>query len=332
MRTSLASLCDRFIENRDIIKSTFKWESTYFYPVCAAIFTNKRQTADEEKLKECRDILKKQVGVFSNFRGTGKLSMISMLATDAYPEEKLENALVIYKALKQQFFGSEYLPVASMMISELTKPENRENIVERTRHIYELMKSEHPFLTSREDSVFAAMLALSPLTDEQIIDETEACYKILKPEFFSGNAVQSLSHTLALGEGTPEVKCKRTMDLFSELKNRGCRYGTSYELATLGVLAMLPAELANIADDIAEVDEFLSNQRGYGALSMGKKQRLMHAGMIVTSDYIGASDSAAMQSAAIGATISLIVAQQAAMCAAIAASSSASASASSGGN
>ena len=83
--------------------------------------------------------------------------------------------------------------------------------------------------------------------------------------------------------------------------------------------------------DIMEADDFLARQKGYGFFGIGKKQRLMHAGMIVTSDYL--DQSGAMQAAAIGGTISLIAAQQAAMCAAIVVSSAAAASsASSGGN
>lgn len=83
--------------------------------------------------------------------------------------------------------------------------------------------------------------------------------------------------------------------------------------------------------DIMEADDFLAGQKGYGFFGIGKKQRLMHAGMIVTSDYL--DQSGAMQAAAIGGTISLIAAQQAAMCAAIVVSSAAAASsASSGGN
>ena len=86
----------------------------------------------------------------------------------------------------------------------------------------------------------------------------------------------------------------------------------------------------NGADDMLEVDDFLAGQRGYGAFGIGKKQRAMHAGMLVTSDYLAQSDNVSMKSAAIGGTISLIAAQQAAMCAAIAASSAAAASAGSG--
>lgn len=321
MRETLSAICKNFIDNRDRIKSAFSWDSTYIHPICAAVFTDRRQQADVERMKYCRDILKEQTGIFSNFRGTAKLAMISMMAVDRNPEEKLRKALQIYNFLKRHFFSGEYLPVASMVIADVAPESRYEEICSRTRHIYDLMKKEHPILTSGEDSVFAALLALSDLTDEQVVQETEDCYRLLKPQFFSGNAVQSLSHVLALGEGSAEEKCRRVMDLYHGLKEKGYRYGTDYELASLGVLALLPVELSCVMEDIIEVDDFLARQKGYGIIGLGRKQRLMHAGMLVSSDYIGESGNLTMNSAAIGGTISLIAAQQAAVCAAIAASS-----------
>ena len=321
MRTSLNALCISFIENRDVIKETFFWDSSYIYPVSAAVFVDKRRTADRERLERCRDILKENTGFFSNFRNYIKLPMISMMAVSSDPEEKLKKALTVYEDLKQHFFSSSYLPLASMTISDFVEPPQYEAVARRTRRIYDMMKQAHPFLTSGEDSVFAALLDLSNKSDEQIVQDTEQCYDILKPQFFSGNAVQSLSHVLALCEGSAELKCGRAMELFYKLKDQGYKYGTGYELATLGVLAMLPADLDTIADDIVQVAEYLAGQRGYGILGMTKRQRLMHAGMIVTSDYL--DQNASMQAAAVSSTISLIIAQQTAMCAAIAAANAA---------
>lgn len=60
---------------------------------------------------------------------------------------------------------------------------------------------------------------------------------------------------------------------------------------------MFPADQAAVMADIMEVDDFLSTQKGYGFSGIGRKQRIMNAGLIVTSDYIGQSD--AMHTAAI---------------------------------
>ena len=321
MRASLNTLCNRFIENRDIVKSTFAWDSSYMYPICAAIITDKGMRADEERLRNCRDLLKEQTGVFSNFRSTAKIAMIAMMSVDPDPAGKLQKALQVYDHLKEYFWSSQYLPVASMIIADMVEPVHYREVAAHTRRIYERMKSEHPFLTSGEDSVFAAMLALDKSPDEWIVVEIERCYRLMKEKFFSSNAVQSLSHVLGLCDGQAEDKCRAVGELFDELKARGYRYGTDYELATLGVLAALPADREAVIQDVIDVTDFLADQRGYGILGLTKKQRMMHAGMIVTSNYMKGDQT--MSSAAIHAALSLIAAQQAAMCAAIAASTAA---------
>lgn len=328
MREKLNDLCNQFVKNRDIVKSTFGWENTYMYPVSAAIFTDKRIAADPDKLLQCLDILKENTGIFSNFRSNAKLAIISMMATDADPANRLMKAVEVYDRLKEHFFPSEYLTLTSMVIADLVDVKQYAQVAASTRKIYDLMKAEHPFLTSGEDSVFAALLGLSPMSETQIVGETEHCYQMLKQEFFSRNAVQSLSHVLALCDGIAEAKCNRTVQLYQQLKDRGYKYGADYELATLGVLAMLPADLQQVMQDIMEADDFLVGQKGYGFFGISRKQRLMHAGMIVASSYIEPPKNHAMNFAAISGTISLIVAQQTAMCAAIAAASAAAASSS----
>ena len=67
MREELNRLCSQFIRNQDMVKSTFGWENTYMYPVSAAIFTDKRMDAEADKLLWCRDILKENTGIFSQF-------------------------------------------------------------------------------------------------------------------------------------------------------------------------------------------------------------------------------------------------------------------------
>ena len=104
MRPTVSELCEKFIENRDKIKSAFIWESSYLYPVCAAIFTNQRQSADISRMKDCQGMLKARTGIFSEFRGTAKLAMISMLAVDSDPGSKLQKSLQVYDFLKAHFF------------------------------------------------------------------------------------------------------------------------------------------------------------------------------------------------------------------------------------
>lgn len=332
MKESLMNMCDSLAENRRTIKLAFPLENSYIYPVCAEVFTEKNLSADIDSLEECRRILKEQTGFFSNFRGIIKAVVISMMAADPNPEEKLRRALAVYSLLKERFMTSQYLPVASMAISSLAPESRYEELAVRTRKIYEAMKAEHPFLTNSQDSIYAALLALSDRTDEELISETERCYNILNGEFFSSDAVQSLSHILAFLDGSPEEKCRRTLSLYKQLKEHGCRYGTNFELPTLGVAAMVPCSVEEIASDIAQANEYLSGKKGFGFFSIGGKQRLMHAAMTATANLVKREDMAA-KAAETGGIVALIAAQEAAICAAVAASAAAaSASSASAGN
>ena len=118
------------------------------------------------------------------------------------------------------------------------------------------------------------------------------------------------------------------MELFHGLKKKGCRSGTGYELATLGALALLPKEADSTVGELIEADHFLEKQKGYGVFGLGRKQRLMHAGMLLTSDYLGTDSSPVMNSAALSGVVSLVAAQQTAVCAAVAAAGTAAAASS----
>lgn len=329
MKESLLKRCELFIRNRNIIKENLPWESTYMYPLCASIFTERNMSIDIIHMKECRFLLKDKVNVFSNFRGISKMAVISLLTVDTNPDKKIENVLHVYELLKNEFFTSPYLPITAFVIANSVSPEQYKEIASRTRYIYNLMKKEHPLLTSREDSIYATLLALSDQKEERLITEIERCYDILKPKFFSGNAVQSLSHLLALGEGSATVKCRRFLDLYQALKTNGCKFGTNYELPILGVLSLLDIDIPTLIQDIAEVDRYLHNQKGFGAFGIGKKQRLMYAAMLIANEHFDLLPDQAMHMSAINGTITMVIAQQAAMCAAIAASTAAAASSSS---
>ena len=315
--------CKNLIKNKETMKSAFAWEDGLTHLACAGIFINKEQTANEEMLLQCTDILKRNTGIFSNFKSTAKPMIVAMLAANENPQLLMERGLKVYDLLKEEFMSSVYLPIAAMIIAQYADEARYAELAQRTRRIYKQMRADHPFLTSGEDSTFCALMALLDKPDEVLLGDAEECYKILKNNFFSSNAVQSLSHVLAMCDGEPENKCQKTMELFQKLKEAGHKYGTSYELPTLGVLAMADGNQDEIAAEMAEIDQWLSEQKGFGFFSsISAKQRLMYAGMIAQQDYI---NDKMMQSAAVNGVISLIVAQQAAMCAAITASAAATA-------
>ncbi len=328
MREVLRERCESFFKNREQVKEAFKWENDSLVSVCAAMMTGNERRVDSNRLKECKDILKSQTGVFSNFRGNIEMSMVTMMALSENPATKISNTLKCYEALKEQFSATQYLVLAAAILSETVTPEQSKGVAARAKNIYKVMKEQHPFLTSSEDSVSAVMMAVSDKPDDgMLVMEAEKIYQNLKQVFSASNDVQAVSFVLALADGNADAKSQKLVNLYNALKMAGVKYGKYYELTTLAALSILPVEVNVLVQDMIFVDECLAKQKPYtGMFGLEKKIRLMHAAMLVSSAY---SESDEANIAAMTSTLAMIAAQQAALCAAICATTAASAAAAS---
>lgn len=322
MKADLEKQCELFTKNRDHMKGNFIWESRMIYPICASLYTEKSLEIDVNKIKEAKDIIREETGLFSNFKGTAFLVLATKLSLEENPREKFQRVKKLYELLKIAFWGSPYLALTAFALEEKVAEADYEEVVLKTKRVYDKMKEQHLFLTSKEDVSFAALFAMSELKEDEAIEKMERCYELLRGHFFSANAVQSLSHALAFGEETEEVKCQRLMAIFNRLKDNGCKYGTGIELATLGVLALMTSDVEETIRDILEVNRYLLDSHGFGAFGVGKVQRLMYAVLIVTQVY--KKGNGTMEAVFANSITSIMIAEQVALSAAIAASAAAS--------
>ena len=116
MREELQKRCDHFIAARDVIRDTFKWNSTYMPPVCANLFCAAGQMPDQDRLRACRDLINRNTGIFSSFRGEIRVPLSCLLSMEDRPEEKFEQVQQVYQMLREQFFASDYLALAAFLI------------------------------------------------------------------------------------------------------------------------------------------------------------------------------------------------------------------------
>ena len=286
MNTELKEKCDLLAKNRKTITSAFAWDSGRMSLAAATLFTGSGLTADRDKLKECEAIIKSKTNALSEFRGNVKMPLICKMALSDDPKKYFDNVETVYKLLnKSKWIGNEYKLMAATTICDHADVSDYEMLINKTNEIYSRMKQEHKWLTSDEDIPFAAMLAVSGRDVDKLIDEMELNYKILKGKFHDSNAVQSLSHILALDEQPAEVKCAKVESVFNELKAMKHKYGTGYELATLGTLTMLDIQEKEVANLIAETDDYLKEQKGFGNFALGAKERRLYAAQLVLNQY-----------------------------------------------
>lgn len=322
MQESLKETIDLFIENKECVQNAFKWESGYMHPLCSLMYTALHEKINIEKMKEAEQVIKSKTGVFSEFRGNTRVAMMAEMALSDDMAGYFDAVKSIYEKLNaKKWFSSEYRIVAAMVIAQNEKDEERyDALVSSVNELMERMRKNHPWLTGEDDTGFAALLAVSGLPIDDVIAEMEKCYQILKEskKFGSANGMQSLSHALSVELGNSEEKCSRVIGIHEGLKEKKKKYGQTYELSTLGGLALADAPVSELVEQIAEADDYLKTKKGFGALGLGGAQRLMYASMLVMQQYT--SKVSTIEAAALSGIVAIIIAQEAALIAAITAS------------
>ena len=161
MNNLLKQRTDLFVQNRDIIKSNFKWDNSMLFPLCASLYTERDLLVDVHKVKVAKNVVKNNTGLFSNFRGTVSLVYSTMLSLEEDPDKTMKNALKAYTSLKREFWNSQYLPLSAFVMAKRVETFDFDKISRKAKLIYQMMKNKHPFLTSAEDSGFAVVYAIS---------------------------------------------------------------------------------------------------------------------------------------------------------------------------
>ncbi len=331
MNETLRNKLDLFAENKEIIAKGFKWDNSFLYPACSLIYTNKGLQADVERLKHCCDIIKRNTGAFSSFRGIAKLALATNLSIEENPDEMFERYIKAHDCLKG-LFGlsvSPYLPFAAAVMAKLSSSDEYEYTAEKAGRIFKLIKQDHPILTSGEDAAYAVLFALGNVwgNASEAAAEVERCYQKIKALCFSSNSIQSLAFVLALSPENSDIKCSRTLELFNAFKENGHKYGTGYELSSLGILATSIRELQPVVHEICQADDYLKEWKGFSNFRFGAKMRLMYASVLTASEYSMNADACLTNT--VNSVTSMVIAQQAALMSAVVASSAAASASSS---
>lgn len=286
MNRELQENCDRLIKNRELICSVNKWEMDLLCLAAACVYTAEGVEADLERFAECDQILKKKAGLFSEYRGMVRIPLLCKMALAAQPDIYFDMVQETYKKLNQsKFFGSEDKVMAAMTIVDHKADQTIDQVVEKTKLLHQMMQKNHPFLTGENDIPFAAFLAVSGRGAEQLIADAEKVYGLLAKKFPSKDAVQDLSHVLALGSIEIESGCDKVVRISDSLKEQKHAFGMGRELSVLGILACLDMSPELIANQIVEADEYLKKVKGFGSLTIGSEIRRMMAAQMVLLTY-----------------------------------------------
>ncbi|GFP76905.1 DUF4003 family protein [Clostridium fungisolvens] len=330
MNSLVADRTNLMIDNFHKLKHGFRWEANLVKHFIAMSLAIDNRKSEMDNLLRIRDYIRSHTSWVSYFRGTNELILVNLLSGEENYPDVFNNVQAAYELMKRNGFrSSPYLPMAAYVIASTSEKAQWNKNVERMIKFYEGMKKNHFWITSPDDYVYAAILATTDFDIEETLNKIEKYYDVLnKDGFYKGNALQTLSHILALSEGNVEDNCRRTIALYKKLKGEKCklRYDA---LATLGLLALVSTDVDTLVSEIKEVYDYIHSVDGYGFWSLDTSNRTMIAASIVSSYYIDNIKNGILQ-ISVGNSINaiLIAQQQAAAAAACAAAASASAASS----
>lgn len=287
MNIELERKCKLLVRNRDVMHEAFRWNNESMMLAGSSFFVGLNMEADTDQLKACEEILKRKTGIFSPYRGNVRMPLLCKMAAAENPEQYFADVDSIVQQLKPlKWIETDYKVLASMTLRDHLKMEEILSAAEKMIGLYQGMRGKHPWLTGGEDVPFAAILAVSGLDTDVLMAEMENCYQELSKVFRDKNAVQSLSHILAIDPADTRVKCRKVADIFDILKDGRHKYGTGSELTVLGTLAMLDLTAEQAAAEIMEADDYLKTQKGFGTLAMGDAVRRMYAALMVMDTHM----------------------------------------------
>ncbi len=307
MNEKVREKLELFVENRNIINAGTKVGYESMIVAEALVFTNANRKADFERVKECREKIKKKTGALSGFRGMIEPILSGKLSLQADPEKYFDEVLRIYSLINKSKIDSYEAIIAAMNVIDLNRADEADAVIEKCQTIMNRMKKEHRLITNQEDIPFAMLLALTDKDVDSIIREMEECYVYIRNNFKVGqNSAQGISEVLTLYDTDAKTKCDRVIEIYNLLKEQGERYGKDHEFASLGVLTNLKLDTGTLVSEISEASVFLMKNKGFGNWSIGPAQRLMFAAMLVAEVY--GEDTQELNSIASTTSISVIIA------------------------
>lgn len=302
---------ERFIQNFNTAKKVFKLDGNYAAVSYAAFLLTSNAVITEERLREAKKEVSRQSAGFINIKNTLAKEVASAAAAESsdleYAAQKINE---IYDSLKKITPGADFYGVPASVIFKNVSSVEYDSIVDRVRIIYKGLKKKHPFLTSYEDIIACTLMAMSGKREEEVVEDCEDCFSILKDKYFINNNAQTVACILSIFPGTPTEKCKKSATVEKALKKAGVSLGDR-ALASIAAVSMIVKEedLNTLITDVTEISEELKSVRGLGNMGVGKNFRNLISLSIVAAAYSEA-EAINIEGVAASSVVSTMFAQQ----------------------
>lgn len=312
MDEKLQLLCDRLVSDKKALKKKMHGEmdSNATSTMSAFLYAGAGKDLDIDRYVECKKILKKNVNIFSEFRGIAFTLVVTKMALSDNPTEYLEGAMTVYKKLRERhkLTASANMVMASLTLYEYGGVERADENIDKLEELYKKLQKDHPLLVCDEDRGFLAMIVASGANIDKVIEEITACFEAGKKIYVFKNAVHSMAQVLSLNSMDTEKKVEKVKELIKGFKAARKPISKEYGLGAVGALTLLNMPTDEIVAKVSEVDDYLKHQKGFKWFSVDTKIRRLYAQLLVMMAYL--PEDSSMMTSMISSTIAMVILEE----------------------
>ncbi|MCA0972410.1 DUF4003 domain-containing protein [Halobacillus litoralis] len=253
---------DRMIEIFSKMNEKSKWTDDRVLMMAASVYVVKNRPFEVDRYIELCDYIKEETGVFSYLKSTMRFTVAAWLDTRFDdPKSAFRKYSEVYETMiSKGFKRTPFTYIAALVMLE--HHDDLDDWISRALTVYERMKQEHPFITSKDDYPLAVVLSEGEGEIDPLIEGMEEIYSGLhKKGFMVGNNLQFMSHMLSMDkEHSTSDLIDRVVHISDQMKRASLKVkGMHYP--DVGLLVLM--DDVNRLDDIRTVRDQLNKTSKY---------------------------------------------------------------------
>ena len=278
MRDSLRQSVELLIANDEVMRKAARRSFPEMSRLASLVMTMHGRTADAASIRACRKLVKTRCCLTSLFRGLLEPVVVARMSMADDAVAYFEEVSAVFETLRKGTrLAYPAQLVSAMAICDQCPPARRDEAARRTVRAYDEARAGRVFPIGSDDIPFVCLSVIAGRSVARLVAEAGRCHELAEVPSVA-------SYALALSDRPAQEKADSYWLLHLALKDRGCAASDSHLRAMLCPFVDLEVPVAQLVDEVCEVDDVLGGTKGH-LLSSGVRHAM--AAALVLSDHAG---------------------------------------------
>ncbi|MCQ2483000.1 MAG: DUF4003 domain-containing protein [Clostridia bacterium] len=282
---------DILAENAALVAKKYRLDYRLMALGGAFTYLNSGSAADEAELDDSKRIMRDRLKLFSGSKAISSSSYLKCviackMAQCANPEEFLDNVNCAWGVLSKHFSYSIYLGNAAYTLATCCKVKEYEAVALKAKEIYKLNKHRHFLITNGKDISECILQAMTSMSAEELVNNSEECFKLLKKNIRKADSAQSMAFISTVFNGTNEDKCDDIIKFYRKLKDEKVKISSPLIQPFIALPALCGVADDNFVDGIKEVEQYFKRHKNLKMFGLNMQQRYMLAISVVMTSRL----------------------------------------------